>query len=204
MGRADCDNCPRDSYNEETGKSVCVECPDNLQTKDDGAASKDLCTCNSTECSDCGFGKFTGDSASTECDSCKSPQTTYGKQSTKESDCEGPRLSLTKPKSKRDQINVKEGDTYKQGDGQKDTPAVLAAKSFYAHFPNVFCQMKGYSNEYRGSRARDADGNTCKSECRSDDADKEPTCEVEGTGEKKICGIPRCIWDSQCYTGLGG
>jgi len=102
-----------------------------------------------------------------------------------------------------DQINVKEGDTYKQGDGQKDTPAVLAAKSFYAHFPNVFCQMEGYSNEYRGSRARDADGNTCKSECRSDDADKEPTCEIEGTGEKKSCGIPRCIWDSQCYTGLG-
>ena len=35
-------------------------------------------------------------------------------------------------------------------------------------------------------------------------ADKEPTCEIEGSGEKKSCGIPRCIWDSQCYTGLGG
>ena len=41
-----------------------------------------------------------------------------------------------------DAVSVLEGESFTKGDGGNKTVQVLAAKSYYAVFPNVFCYLQ--------------------------------------------------------------
>ena len=59
-------------------------------------------------------------------------------------------------------MTVHEGETFTKGDKGNKTDQVLAAKSYYAVFPNVYCYLQDYAHEYRGNRSRDMFDNECK------------------------------------------
>ena len=95
--------------------------------------------------------------------------------------------------------------------GQSHTFSRESEVVLYVQMPNKFCykDTEGHGRMFAGLQNTDAQGRRClDSLCRNPDGDtRGPYCLVkDGVSGKQIkssCGIPKCIWDVECYSGNG-
>jgi len=178
----------------------------------------------STQCDSCTYPQTTYGKGSKEASDCEGPglaftlnkatkkividsKTKGFEKVVKVENQKGEWVFYSKENYQGDAVSVLEGESFTKGDGGNKTVQVLAAKSYYAVFPNVFCYLQDYAHEYKGKRSRDMLGNECKNStgpgvCFADDDSEAPHCYI-ADGTLSPCGIPKCIWDYECYSQNG-
>jgi len=212
-----CLPCQPGTYSSKGNATECSECGYGKYQSEEQGTSCDKCPTpqttygkKSTQESDCeGPGLvLVSDSSKTLIDSKAERPSGMGNVSTVTVN-KGEWVLYSKANYIGEAVTIIQGSSYTKGDGQEDTEKVLAAQSYFAVFTNNFCYLKDYAFEYKGDRARDMYDNECKNStgpgvCRSDSeqSDAVPQCYI-ADGKLSPCGVPRCIWDQECYSQNG-
>jgi len=192
-----CDQCDLGQYQPGEKSTGCDSCKYPQTTYGKGSTSAD-------DCEGPGLVVTTGkDKVQTVIDSKASGFTNVEKVENKK----GEWLLYSEPNYQGEEVAVHEGEIFVKGDGGNKTDKVLAAQSYYAVFPNVYCYLQDYAHEYRGQRSRDMFDNECKNStgpgvCFADSDTEEPHSYI-ADDTLSPCGIPKCIWDYKCYSQNG-
>jgi len=218
-GNALCSACAGGTYSNTQGAAVCTNCSAGSFQDKTGQVS----------CALCPKGSFQATEASTVCDTCPQPSrtfTTYREGSVSDTECYGPLLTSDSFKVyNTTQRSIGEGVklTAVQGDwlvkahfdeteafvlkqGESRKPHIKAVVTLSPIMPNKFCYKatEGNGQMYSGYRDTDASGTPCDEGflCRNADGEGvSPFCLVNGIASS--CGVPKCVWDVQCFTGIG-
>ena len=204
-----CTPCPRHYYNSIVGSVECLKCPDTAFTWEEGSDSFDKCIGPVIEvCTDLDMEgtcyRYYDDSLQTSM-VIQSLQVISGEFEVYES------------------VNhAGEYATVSQTDGPlnvDDIITVTKVLSFKAVINNLFCYMNS-GTDFRGSiRTTARDGKPCMNWSETSKADvakpnnycqnpdksdpsAEPFC-FTSQYEPTLCDIPACVWDIDCYTGIG-
>jgi hypothetical protein len=70
---------------------------------------------------------------------------------------------------------------------------------------DLFCyiEQEGHGQYFRGNQETDREGRKCLTHCRNEERSPEgPSCvvNVNKTEKRSPCGIPKCVWDVECFT----
>ena len=81
-------------------------------------------------------------------------------------------------------------------------------RSVYTASPlmtDLFCYIdqEGHGQYFRGYQRVDKEGRMCQTPCRNEaKASEGPSClvNIDNTQKMSVCGIPKCVWDVECYS----
>ncbi|XP_063682414.1 uncharacterized protein LOC134817206 [Bolinopsis microptera] len=200
-----CRACPRDQYSSVEGAVQCVSCPKTAYTLSEGSKSQDDCVGPVMEI--CSKVEFGGDCYKFHDNSLKVHMAVNSL-----------RVIRGEFKVYEDVELMGSSSILKEGFEARNTSDISAIGSFSALTNDVFCYMEN-GKTFRGNFAKAQSGDCINwnitslaqfakpnNLCRNPDptgARNKPFCYVSETKTETCEDIPACVWEQECYFGLG-